>query len=153
MPSVQLNETGESKAAETRGRMSRREIYARLAEGAEQLKRIGGLPSPIEAEDIWGNIWSLEAHNSTAIEGNTLVLREVEVLLREGRAIGSKQLRDYLEVRGYADAAQWVYSQALSPVWAETASPLLTLMEVRQVHAVALTPVWEVEPHPHALPE
>ena len=84
------------RAAETRGRMSRREIYARLDEGLEQLKRIGGLPSPIEAADIWGDIWSLEAHNSTAIEGNTLVLREVEVLLREGRAVGNKQLRDYL---------------------------------------------------------
>src|SRR5207249_208946 len=78
---------------------------------------------------------------------------EVEVLLREGRAIGNKQLRDYLEVRGYADAAQWVYSQALSPIWVEAAGPLLTLAEVRQVHTVSMTPVWEVEPHPHALPE
>lgn len=56
------------------------------------------LPTPTEAEDIWSDIWHQEAHNSTAIEGNTLVLREVERLLDEGRAVGSKPLRDYMEV-------------------------------------------------------
>ncbi|WP_331952766.1 hypothetical protein [Pengzhenrongella sp.] len=50
-------------------------------------------------------MWVHEAHNSTALEGNTLVLREVELLLLEGRAVGARQLADYLEVKGYADAA------------------------------------------------
>ncbi len=77
-----------NRPAETRGRMSRQEIYGRLEEGLEEIRRVGGLPSPLEAEDIWGNIWQQEAHNSTTIEGNTLILREVAVLLREGRAIG-----------------------------------------------------------------
>ena len=54
-----------------------------------------------------------DAHNSTALEGNTLVLREVEELLDRGRAVGSKDLKDYLEVLGYGRAARWVYSQAL----------------------------------------
>lgn len=134
-----------------RGRLSRKEIYTRLAKGITEIQRIGGLPTPLEAEDIWGDIWYVEAHNSTAIEGNTLVLKEVEVLLREGRAVGNKQLSDYLEVRGYADAAQWVYNQALKPAWGE--GPLLTLTEVRQIHQLIMTPVWEVAPHPYALPE
>lgn len=43
------------------------------------------------------------------------MLKEVEALLREGRAVGAKQLTEYLEVRGYADAAQWVYRQGLAP--------------------------------------
>lgn len=133
---------------ETRGRMSRREIYARIEEGLKEIQRMGGLPTPLEAEDIWGDIWYLEAHNSTAIEGNTLVLREVEVLLRDGRAVGNKQLSDYLEVRGYADAAKWVYNQALKPAWSE--DHLLTLAEVRQVHQLIMTPVWDVAPHPYA---
>ncbi len=38
--------------------------------------------------------WFQEAHNSTAIEGNTLVLGEVEILLGEGRAVGDKQLAE-----------------------------------------------------------
>jgi len=60
---------------------------------------MGGLPSPDEADGIWGDIWRQEAHNSTALEGNTLALREV-VLLELGKAVGGKTLREYLEVRG-----------------------------------------------------
>lgn len=111
--------------------------------------RLGGLPAPLEAEDIWGDIWFQEAHNSTAIEGNTLVLREVAALLSEGRAVGNKQLAEYLEVRGYADAAQWVYQQGLAPgEW--TTGELITLTEVRHAHRLAMAKVWEVAPHPDA---
>ncbi len=140
-----------AQSRDPRGRLSRSTVYDRLQEGLEQLKRIGGLPSPIEAQDIWGDIWYAEAHNSTAIEGNTLVRKEVELLLREGRAVGNKQLADYLEVRGYADAARWVYDQALAPAWASEA--LISLSEVRHVHQVIMGPVWEIEPHDQALPE
>lgn len=138
---------------ETRGRRSRDAIYRQLAEGVDELRtRLGGLPTPIEAEDIWGDIWYQEAHNSTAIEGNTLVLREVEILLAEGRAVGDKQLAEYMEVRGYADAAQWVYQQGLAPgEW--TAGELLSLTEVRHVHALAMSKVWDVAPHPDAGPD
>jgi Fic/DOC family len=143
------------KAASTagRGRPTREAVHARLAFTVEELKtRLGGLPSPDEAEGIWTDIWYHEAHSSTALEGNTLVLREVEALLREGKAVGSKELKDYLEVSGYAAAAQWVYSQALSSgPW--TSGKLLTLTEVRHVHRLAMTPVWEVAPHPDASAE
>ena len=50
---------------------------------------------PAEAADIWRGIWFEEAHHSTAIEGNTLVLKQVEALLAEGRAVGDKALREY----------------------------------------------------------
>lgn len=138
------------RSVSSRGRPSRTAIYARLADEVAQLRaRYGGLPSPEEAEDIWREIWYAEAHSSTAIEGNTLVLREVETLLREGRAVGDKQLKDYLEVRGYAEAAQWVYSHAILPgEWND--GNLLTLTEIRYVHRMAMMPVWEVSPHPYA---
>jgi len=43
----------------------------------------------------------------------------VEALLAEGRPVGQKQLREYMEVKGYADAADWVYRQAIQPgAWA-----------------------------------
>ncbi len=137
-------------ATSTRGRKSREAIYRQLEEGVQELRtRLGGLPSPVEAEDIWGDIWYQEAHNSTAIEGNTLVLREVELLLKEGRAVGGKQLAEYMEVHGYADATQWVYQQGLAPGdW--TTGALITLTEVRHVHRLAMAKVWEVAPHPDA---
>lgn len=115
-------------------------------------ERLGGLPSPVEAGDIWQDIWYHEAHNSTAIEGNTLVLKQVETLLAQGKAVGNKDLREYMEVRGYADAAKWVYEQALEPQeW--TDGSLLAITEVRHVHRMAMQPVWHVEPHPDATPK
>jgi len=132
------------------GRPPRTDVYQRLdSQIAELWQRLGGLPSPPDAADIWRGIWFEEAHHSTAIEGNTLVLKQVEALLAEGRAVGDKELREYMEVRGYADAADWVYRQATSPgAW--TAGEVLTLTEVRQVHRVLMTPVWDVAPHPDA---
>jgi hypothetical protein len=111
--------------------------------------RLGGLPLPLEAEGIWRGIWLEEAHHSTAIEGNTLVLKQVEALLAEGRAVGNKELSEYLEVRGYATAADWVYGHGLRPgAWSD--GDLVSLAEIRHIHSLAMTPVWDVAPHPLA---
>ena len=133
-----------------RGRPPRELVYQRLNEAVAELnERMGGLPSPTEAEDIWTSIWHQEAHNSTAIEGNTLVIQQVEILLEQGLAVGNKELREYMEVKGYADAAKWVYGQALEAgEWKPDA--LLNITEVRHVHELALGPAWEVAPHPDA---
>lgn len=133
-----------------RGRPSRRALHQRLeSEVAELRNRFGGLPLPAEAEGIWTDIWYYEAHNSTALEGNTLVRREVEALLQAGRAVGNKELKDYLEVKGYGDAARWVYDQALNQGdWSST--ELVTVTEIRHIHELAMGPVWDVAPHPDA---
>ena len=135
-----------------RGRPTRQLVYQRLEEAITELReRMGGLPSPTEAEGIWTSIWHQEAHHSTALEGNTLVIQQVEALLAEGRAVGNKELKEYMEVTGYAEAAKWVYGQALEPGdWASEAP--LTLTEVRHVHQLALGPMWGVAPHPNAGP-
>lgn len=132
-----------------RGRPPRSDVYERFATQIDELHdRLGGLPSPLEAASIWTGIWYEEAHHSTAIEGNTLVLKQVEVLLAEGRAVGDKELREYNEVKGYADAADWVYRQAIAP--GGRTDGVLTLTELRHVHTMAMTPVWDVAPHPDA---
>jgi hypothetical protein len=128
-------------------------VYQRLdTQIAELWTRMGGLPDPLEAAEIWRGIWYEEAHHSTAIEGNTLVLKQVEQLLRDGRAVGDKELKEYLEVRGYADAAEWVYGEAHDSNQGMD-EPNLTITEVRRVHKAALGPVWDVAPHPDATPE
>ncbi|WP_246186754.1 Fic family protein [Microlunatus speluncae] len=128
-------------------------MYQRLEDALADLRtRLGGMPSPDEASDIWTEIWHHEAHHSTAIEGNTLVLSQVRKLLDEGRAVGSKELREYMEVEGYATAARWVYEQAHGlGTW--TDGELLTLHEVRSVHHQVMGLVWEVSPHANATPE
>ena len=129
------------------GRPSKAALYARLSTCLEDR-----LPSPLEAEGLWDHVWAVEAHNSTAIEGNTLVLKQVEALLLQGRAVGNKELKEYLDVKGYAEAAKWVYSQALERGgW--RGGDLITVTEVREVHRTALSLVWEVAPHPLAGPD
>jgi hypothetical protein len=127
-----------------RGRPSRAFILSQVDLGMTDLARTGGLPTPDENEEIWRNIWFEEAHNSTAIEGNTLVLKQVRTLLEEGRTVGSKELCEYLDVEGYARAAQWVYGQGRSNEgWHDDT---VTRTELREIHRLAVGLAWEVCP-------
>jgi len=117
-------------------------VLRALDQAVEDLQSVGGLPLPLEAESIWEGIWHEEAHHSTAIEGNTLVLREVERLLAEGKAVGSKELAEYLEVEGYAKAAQWVYAQAVEQSREWSGAERIHLTELRQIHRLVVEPVW-----------
>lgn len=69
-------------------------------------------------------------HNSTAIEGNTLTLRETAMVL-EGMTIDKKPLKDHLEAVGHRDA--FLYVEAL----AKGETPL-SAFEIRQIHALVL---------------
>ncbi len=131
-----------------RGRPSRADVLHALDQAIDDLQTVGGLPLPAEADSIWEGIWFEEAHHSTAIEGNTLILKEVERLLRDGKAVGSKELAEYLEVAGYAKAARWVYAQAVdrSRDWSD--GERLNLTELRQIHKFVVEPAWL-----HAPPE
>ena len=136
-----------------RGRPSRLSIYQAVDEGIAELRRIGGLPGPEVAADIWRDIWYEETHNSTAIEGNTLILKQVRTLLEEGRAVGDKELKEYLEVKAYAQAAEWVYAQGRAAGDWTGGDELLSLTEVRHVHRLTVGPVWEFFPPDNLHPE
>lgn len=113
--------------------------------GMSDLARIGGLPSADENGQIWRDIWYEEAHHSTAMEGNTLVLEQVQVLLDQGQPVGNKGLCEYLDVQGYANAARWVYGQAHAPeAWGRSGA--ISQAEIREIHRLAVGLVWEVCP-------
>src|SRR5260221_1801655 len=143
--------TNQPNSERRAGRPSRASIHRRIQAGVDALAGVGGLPGPAKAVKIWRDIWFHEAHHSTALEGNTLVLKQVEALLARGEPVGNKELKEYLEVKGYATAATWVYEQARTQQ--PSHAHLLTLQEVRRVHYEAMTPVWAVAPHPDATPE
>lgn len=117
-------------------------MLAALDRSLDDLRGIGGLPHPSEAESIWEGIWYEETHHSTAIEGNTLILKEVKQLLAEGRAVGAKELKEYLEVQGYSEAAQWVYKQAVGEDLAWEGDGTLSTAEIREIHRLTVESVW-----------
>jgi cell filamentation protein, protein adenylyltransferase len=135
-----------------RGRPARRTVHSAVDRAMDELRSIGGLPKPAVSRDIWADIWYEESHNSTAIEGNTLLLKEVRELLGRGHVVGRKALADYLEVRGYADAADWVYAQAADQS-VERHEPFITLTELREIHRQVVEAAWNVAPPDGLLPD
>lgn len=132
------------------GRHSRAAIYERAFDAIREVQReVGTLPSPVEAWAAWEELWIADAHNSTAIEGNTLVLSQVRALLHARETSGRRPLKDYAEVLGYAAAARSVIHAYGAP---HRGDPI-TLTDVRRLHAEALGPVWAWDPHPDATPE
>lgn len=70
----------------------------------------------------------------------TCSVRFVSPRPNKGRAVGNKELSEYLEVQGYGAAANWVYGQAIEPGdWID--GDLISLAEVRHVHDLAMAPV------------
>ena len=69
-------------------------------------------------------------YNSNAIEGNTLTLRETDLVLR-GLTIGEKPLKDHLEVVGHKEAFDFVRELARE-------QQPLTETVIKQIHALVL---------------
>lgn len=48
------------------------------------------------------------AHETTALEGNTLTLHETQVVLEQGITVAGKTLREHIEVTNVRDAWEWL---------------------------------------------
>lgn len=70
-------------------------------------------------------------YNSNAIEGNTLTLRETQLILEQGVTIGGKSLREHFEAISHRDAILLVDSLAANR---EPVTPAV----VRQLHALVM---------------
>ena len=126
-----------------RGRPSRLLVFESLEQARLDLEVIGGLPEPTVVGDIWSEIWKDETHHSTAIEGHTLRLKQVQLLLDDGLVTGSsKELREWLEVKAYGEAARWVYQHAVVGRY-ERADVYVTESDIRRIHELVVRSVWE----------
>lgn len=125
----------------SRGRPSTKQLLESLDQARGDLAIIGGLPEPTVFQDVWAGIWTEETHNSTAIEGNTLRLKQVQLLLEDGLVSGSqKDLSEWFEAKAYGEAARWVYRQAyLKKVRNE---PRISEAEIREIHRQVVESVW-----------
>jgi len=125
-----------SESRRGRGRPSFQEALNLLDEEVGLLKgSLGGLPRVVEADEILHAIWLDDVHNSTAIEGNTMTRAQVQDLVERGRA--SARLIENLEVKGYADAADWVYRHA--PDY-----PNVPVQVVSEAHKLAVKLAWDL---------
>jgi len=117
-------------------------VFETLDRARGDLEIIGGLPEPTVFQDVWAGIWTEETHNSTAIEGNTLRLRQVQLLLEDGVVSGSQnELREWLEAKAYGDAARWVYHEAFMSRF-QPEPERITAAEIREIHKLVVAPVW-----------
>jgi len=74
-------------------------------------------------------------YNSNAIEGNTLTLRETQLVIREGVTISGKSLNEHLEAKNHPKAIEYVENLA------ESSS--LSQAEVLKVHEIIFSGILE----------
>ena len=83
-----------------------------------------------EVQRLYEDFMVEYTHNSNAIEGNTLTLRETEMVLR-GLTVDQKPLKDHLEVVGHKDAFYFVVDLVKEKVE-------ITESVIKQIHSFVL---------------
>ncbi len=105
-------------------------LLNRIDEGKRLIDRFRPLPPAVVSRlhEQFNLEWT---YNSNAIEGNTLTLRETKIVLEEGLTIGSKSLKEHLEVINHKDAIAFVEELAKS-------GSGITERNIRDIHSLVL---------------
>lgn len=123
------------------GRPSRQEVFRSLDQARDDLVLIGGLPEPTVFQDVWADIWIEETHNSTAIEGNTLRRKQIQLLLEDGVVSGSAhELKEWIEAKAYAEASRYAYEAAFQARF--RGKSIISEIEIRRLHHIIVESVW-----------
>lgn len=85
-----------------------------------------------------------ELEGSLAIAGSPLSRSELDALVDRGIGSGDHRLEDYLAARDLASAAAWIAEQR--PFAPDDPRPLLTVEEIRRLHALATAGRPELRP-------
>lgn len=100
-------------------------VFDRLYEKRDQIKNSRPIPASALAKIREG--LALEwTYNSNSIEGNTLSLRETQLVLQEGITISGKSLREHFEAHNHEKAIQYLYG-LVSPDYAMRSIDVLSL--------------------------
>lgn len=82
-----------------------------------------------ELEKLRENFIIENTYNSNAIEGNTLILKEVALILQHDFSIQGKRVSDHIEVIGYKDAFYYIL---------EIINEQLTKQVIKNIHSLVL---------------
>ncbi|MCH8555446.1 MAG: Fic family protein [Schleiferiaceae bacterium] len=101
-------------------------VIARLEEKKKQLDAARPLPDAAlrNIREAMSIEWT---YNSNAIEGNSLTLRETQMVLEEGVTISGKSLREHFEAKNHETALKHLTALAQDAEAALRASEILTL--------------------------
>lgn len=83
--------------------------FERLAEKVASLNKLRPLPQAaiLKIKEALQIEWT---YNSNSIEGNTLSLRETQMVLQEGITVSGKSLREHFEAKNHETAINYLYS-------------------------------------------
>jgi len=87
--------------------MLKTKIYERVLSKRKALDSLRPLP-PGLVRKLWEQMQIEFTYNSNAIEGNTLSLRETQLVIQEGITVRGKSLREHLETRNHPEAIAYV---------------------------------------------
>ena len=87
--------------------MLKAKIYERILSKKKVLDGLRPLP-PQLVQKLWEQMQIEFTYNSNAIEGNTLSLRETQLVLQEGITVRGKSLREHLEARNHPEAITYM---------------------------------------------
>ena len=82
-------------------------VYERILSKKKTLDSFRPLP-PQLVQKLWEQMQIEFTYNSNAIEGNTLSLRETQLVIQEGITIHGKSLREHLEARNHPEAIAYI---------------------------------------------
>jgi Fic family protein len=110
--------------------MLKPKIYARILTKKKALDNLRPLPIQL-LNKLWEQMQIEFTYNSNAIEGNTLSLRETQLVIQEGITVHGKSLREHLEAKNHPDAINYIEKLAQE----KTA---ITQNDILKVHALLM---------------
>jgi len=116
---------------------SEKALDKKIARKKAKLDSLHIFPEVLE-EELGEELAILWTHHSTAIEGNTLSLKETATFLERNIAVGNKPLTDYLAARGHRDAVNLVFE------WVKEGKRRLTEADLFELHRTTMKDVVEI---------
>ena len=114
-------------------------IHQRVLDKKKRLDKLRPLPYSLVAR-LRKQMMIEYTYNSNAIEGNTLTLRETQLVIEEGITVGGKSIAETLEAKNHPEAIEFVEKLA-------EAKSELTEDAVLQVHRLIMSNIAEDAGH------
>lgn len=113
-------------------------LFKRIKEKKKSLDSLR--PFPPQALKKLKEQFAIEmTYHSNAIEGNTLTMRETQLIIQDGLTVAGKSLREHLEVINHKEAIDFLENLATKR------EAIITENLIRQIHFLVLTKINEKE--------